>query len=288
MCIRDSNDGASSSWWQGSSNFEKGIEIVTMIGEPYKVLGESVKTIIETVGKMDSKAFAGKMQDIIGVFTGDAAMAADPMSLMFRTNFVKAVGESFEKLGDSVPSITQALANFKAEQGKAFFNAFVGPVAEGDEANGYNNQKLMWKAIGNAMVQTKDSMPGITSAINEMDMEKLVESRKMFEALAVLGEGGDPGDILAAMGESLEVALQNLADMLGEFQSSVSENSATTGGALDGLKDGIKKMAGVGGSSTSSDSGGGSDDVVRAVKSLQSTLVSQGIKVKSSKGGFFG
>ena len=286
--IGKDGEGASS-WWQGTNNFEKGIEIVTMIGEPYKVLGESVKTIIETVGKMDSKAFAGKMQDIIGIFTGDAAMAADPMSLMFRTNFVKAVGESFEKLGDSVPSITQALANFKAEQGKAFFNAFVGPVAEGDEANGYNNQKLMWKAIGNAMVQTKDSMPGITSAINEMDMEKLVESRKMFEALAVLGEGGDPGDILAAMGESLEEALQNLADMLGEFQSSVAENSASTGGALDGLKDGIKKMTGGGGgSSQSSNSGGGdSDEVVRAVKQLQTALTSQGIKIKSS-GGFFG
>ena len=147
----------------------------------------------------------------------------------------------------------------------------------------------MWKAIGNAMVQTKDSMPGITSAINEMDMEKLVESRKMFEALAVLGEGGDPGDILAAMGESLEEALQNLADMLGEFQSSVAENSASTGGALDGLKDGIKKMTGGGGgSSQSSNSGGGdSGEVVRAVKQLQTALTSQGIKIKSS-GGFFG
>lgn len=277
-----------SSWWQGETTFEKGIEIVTMIGEPYKVLGESVKDIIELTGKMDSKAFAGKMQDIIGVFTGDTTMAADPMSLVFRKNFVIAVGESFEKLGKSVPSITQALANFKVEQGKAFFNAFVGPVAEGDEANGYNNQKLMWKAIGTAMVQTKDSMPGITSAINGMDMEKLVESRKMFEALAVLGEGGDPGDILAAMGESLEVALQNLADMLGEFQSSVAENSATTGGALSGLTDGIKKMAGIGGSGAPSNSGGGdNEDVVRAVRQLQTALTSQGIKVKSS-GGFFG
>ena len=277
-----------SSWWQGETSFEKGIEIVTMIGEPYKVLGESVKDIIELTGKMDSKAFAGKMQDIIGVFTGDTTMAADPMSLVFRKNFVIAVGESFEKLGKSVPSITQALANFKVEQGKAFFNAFVGPVAEGDEANGYNNQKLMWKAIGTAMVQTKDSMPGITSAINGMDMEKLVESRKMFEALAVLGEGGDPGDILAAMGESLEAALQNLADMLGEFQSSVAENSATTGGALSGLTDGIKKMAGVGGSGAPSNSGGGdNEDVVRAVRQLQTALTSQGIKVKSS-GGFFG
>ena len=284
------NNEGSSSWWQGATNFEKGIEIVTMIGEPYKVLGESVKTIIETVGKMDSKAFAGKMQDIIGVFTGDAAMASDPMMLTFKKNFVIAVGEAFEKLGDSVPSITDALMNFKAEQGRAFFNAFVGPVAEGDEANGYNNQKLMWKAIGNAMVQTKDSMPGITSAINEMDMDKLVESRKMFEALAVLGEGGDPGDILAAMGESLEEALQNLADMLSEFKGSVEEGVAAQSEATGGLTGAISKLnplnalRGGGGSS----GGGDSDDVVRAVKQLQTALISQGIKIKGSGGGFFG
>ena len=128
--IGKDNDGATSSWWQGSTNFEKGIEVVSMIGEPYKVLGESVKTIIDIVGKMDSKAFAGKMQDIIGVFTGDAAMENDFMSLTFKTSFVKQVGESFDKLGSSIPSITSALANFKVEQGRAFFNAFVGPVDE--------------------------------------------------------------------------------------------------------------------------------------------------------------
>jgi hypothetical protein len=217
-------------------------------------------------------------------------MASDPMMLTFKKNFVIAVGEAFEKLGDSVPSITDALMNFKAEQGRAFFNAFVGPVAEGDEANGYNNQKLMWKAIGNAMVQTKDSMPGITSAINEMDMDKLVESRKMFEALAVLGEGGDPGDILAAMGESLEEALQNLADMLSEFKGSVEEGVAAQSEATGGLTGAISKLnplnalRGGGGSS----GGGDSDDVVRAVKQLQTALISQGIKIKGSGGGFFG
>jgi hypothetical protein len=48
-------------------------------------------------------------------------------------------------------------------------------------------------------------------------------------------------------------------------------------------------MAGVGGSGAPSNSGGGGDneDVVRAVRQLQTALTSQGIKVKSS-GGFFG
>lgn len=281
------NDGATSSWWQGSTNFEKGIEVVSMIGEPYKVLGESVKTIIDIVGSMDSKAFAGKMQDIIGVFTGDAAMENDFMSLTFKTSFVKQVGESFDKLGSSIPSITSALANFKVEQGRAFFNAFVGPVDEGDMANGYAQQKFMWKAIGSAMIQTKDSMPGITAAVNNMDLEKLVESRKMFEALAVLGEGGDPGDILAQMGESLEEALQNLADMLSEFKGSVEEGVAAQSEATGGLTGAISKLNPLNAFKGGGNSGGDSDDVVRAVKQLQTALISQGIKIKSS-GGFFG
>ena len=287
--IGKDNDGATSSWWQGSTAFEDGIEIVSMIGEPYKVLGESVKTIIDIVGKMDSKAFAGKMQDIIGVFTGDATMQGDFMTLSFKTAFVKQVGESFEKLGSSIPSITSALANFNAEQGRAFFNAFVGPVDEGDMANGYAQQNHMWKAIGSAMVQTKDSMPGITSAINEMDMDKLVESRKMFEALAVLGEGGDPGDILAQMGESLEDALQNLADMLSEFKGSVEEGVAAQSEATGGLTGAISKLNPMNAFRGGGNSGGGgdNDDVVRAVKQLQTALISQGIKIKSS-GGFFG
>ena len=284
--IGSDNDGATSSWWQGSTAFEDGIEIVSMIGEPYKKLGESVKTIIDLVGKMDSKAFAGKMQDIIGVFTGDAVFGSDPVMLTMRKNLTSVVGTTFEKLGSSIPPITQALANFNAEQGRAFFNAFVGPVDEGDRANGYAQQNHMWKAIGSAMVKTKESMPGITSAVNEMDLEKLVESRKMFEALAVLGEGGDPGDILAAMGESLEEALQNLADMLAQFQTQVGgamEAQTEATGGLSGALDALNPVNMV---RRASEGGGDNSDVVRAVRQLQQALTSQGIKIKES-GGFF-
>jgi len=278
-----------SSWWQGETKFEKGIEVVNMVGEPYKKLSDSIKGIIDIVGKLDTKSFQGKVKDIIEVFTSDEITGGDVNLMNGRKLLAIAIGDTFEKLGSSVPSITNALSSYKPELGKSFSNMFIGEIDPKDISGSYNSQKLLWHAIGHSMVKTKESMPGITSAINEMDMEKLVESRKMFEALGVLSNGGEPSDILAAMGESLEEALQNLADMLGEFQSSVAENSATTGGALDGLKDGIKKMTGGGSKSSGGGrpSGGGGDDVVRAVKQLQSTLVSQGIKVKSS-GGFFG
>jgi hypothetical protein len=54
----------------------------------------------------------------------------------------------------------------------------------------------------------------------------------MFEALAVLSKGGAPGDILAAMGTSLEDALKNLAEMLDKFKTTVSEGNEAQSGIL--------------------------------------------------------
>ena len=131
-------------------------------------------------------------------------------------------------------------------------------------------------------------MPGITAAVNEMDMEKLVETRKMFEALGVLAKGGDPGDILASMGESLEAALQNLADMLTEFKGSVEEGVAAQGEATGGLTGAIKSfLPKAQGASAATSSSGGNDDVVSAVENLQRALVSQGIKIKKGGSSFF-
>lgn len=267
-----------SSWWQGETTFEKGIEIVTMIGEPYKVLGESVKTIIETVGKMDSKSFAGKMTDIIGVFTG-AAIGTDIEMLNSKKLLTHAIGDAFDKMGKSIPGIISAIGKYDPVIGNQFFGSFLGPVDEGARSEGYNSQKLLWHAIGSTMVKTAESMPEIATAINSMDLAKVTELRTMFEALGVLSEGAEPADILAAMGQSLEDALQNLATMLEEFKGSVAEGVAAqteTGGAITGA---IKQMA----SNTSAPaaSSGNNSDVVAAVQQLQRALVSQGIKVKS-------
>ena len=235
--IGKDNDGATSSWWQGSTAFEDGIEIISMIGEPYKILGESVKEIIDIVSDLDSAAFATKIKDIVGVFTAGGVMSSEESNIKDRIDLVTATGLTYDKLGK-------------------------------------------------AMTLTKESMPGITSSINEMDLEKLVESRKMFEALAVLGEGGEPADILAQMGESLEEALENLASLLAEFKGSVEEGVAAQSEATGGLTGAIQSMnpfsRGGGSSSASSDNG----DVVAAVENLRSALISQGIKIKKSNSFF--
>jgi hypothetical protein len=209
-----------SSWWGGETTFEKGIEIVSMIGEPYKKLGESVKTIIEIVGNMDSKAFAGKMADIIGVFT-NVGEGADPQAIKEQRWMIAAIGNTFEKMGNSVPGVITAINGYNPEVGNQFFGALLGPVDEGARAEGYAKQATLWATIGGTMVKTSESMPAIAESINSMDLAKVTELRTLFEALGVLSEGGEPSDILAQMGESLEAALQNLADMLAEFKGSV-------------------------------------------------------------------
>jgi len=276
-----------SNGWFSSNDFEKGVDIVNQVGKPYKNLATSVTEIQKAIGSMDTQAFKGKVIDIVSVFTDEQVGGSDIELMNNRRFLIDSIGKSFEKLGRAVPPIAQALASFNGEQGRAFFNAFVGPVDEGNRANGYAQQNHMWKAIGSAMVKTKDSLPGITSAVNEMDMDKLVESRKMFEALAVLGEGGDPGDILAQMGESLEEALQNLADMLSEFKGSVEEGVAAQGEATSGLMGAVKSIIPGGGGGQRRQAKSDNADVVRAISQLQSTLTSTGIKVKKSKGGFF-
>ena len=269
-----------SSWWQGETTFEKGIEIVSMIGEPYKKLGESVKTIIEIVGKMDSKAFAGKMADIIGVFTNPDE-GTDAQTIKEQRWMISAVGNTFEKMGNSVPGIISAINTFDPEKGKLFFGAFVGPVDEKSRAEGYAKQATLWATIGANTVRMGDSMPEISGAINAMDLDKLVETRKMFEALGVLSEGGEPTDILAAMGESLEEALQNLADMLSEFKTTVGDGmtaTADSGNAISNAMGSLKSAFTGGGSSSS---GGDNSGVISAIKQLNKALTSSGVKIKN-------
>jgi len=102
------------------------------------------------------------------------------------------------------------------------------------------------------MKTTGGSFPSIAGAINSMDLAKLTEARTMFEALAVLSKGGDPSDILAEMGESLEVAMQRLADILQEFQSSVQANTDSQGGFFQELGDAARNLLPGGGSESSS------------------------------------
>ena len=275
----------SNSWWKGVSDFSKGIEIVNMIAEPYEKLSSSISGINEAVNKYDANDSVSRIKAFIGVFT-ETAEGADVAMLNARRWMSDSVGSTFEKLGVAIPLIVNSINGANETNGSIFSSIFVGPTDLKNPIKGYQSQTLLWQAIGAGISTAGDSMPKIAEGINAIDLEKLVESRKMFEALGVLANGGEPSDILAQMGESLEAALQNLADMLGDFKGAVDEQSASNGGFLEkagsAITSGISAITN-GGDRPSTQPGAASSDnsdIVGAIRKLQKTLSSDGIKIK--------
>lgn len=212
-------------WWWDNSKFTKGAELVTTMSTPYQKLGTALKEVMASVGKMDTKSFAGKMQDIIKVFVGAGEEAQDKELLDHRRWYIKAMGGSFEKMKTAIPAIVKGANGFDKKRGAAFFSSLIGVTDKGQRVQGYDAQKKLWNAIGHSTTKMSNSMPGIAQAINNMDLAKLTEARTMFEALAVLSEGGNPNDILAKMGESLEEAMWNLGEMLQTVANSMQANT---------------------------------------------------------------
>lgn len=238
------------------------------------------------VGSINT-ASAEQLDAFTSIYGGKMPIEAE--AVKSRENLFTAVGNAYEKMGRGTQQITSSISGADLEKLVCFKGMFMGKVSLLRPIAGYNAQTELWNAIGTNMTATATAFPQIAGAVNSMELEKLTEARGMFEALAVLAEGGEsPEDILEAMGESLETALQNLADMLNEFRSTVAEGNeaqqgllgqiaAVPGQIVGGLVDGV----------TGRGRGGNSDDVVRAIQQMQSTLTSSGIKIKSSKSSRF-
>ena len=198
-------------------------------------------------------------------------------------DYIEDISGSYKNMARHVPKITNAINAYDPEKGD-MFSKHVLSLTGGPNATvvDMTSRTLLWKQIGMSSTATAEAFPGITEAINDMDLAKVTESRKMFEALAVLAEGGEPADILAEMGESLEQALQNLADMLGEFKTTVGDGMAATaesGGLISGAIDNVKSFMSGGRSGGGSSDGGAA--VVSAVRQLHKALTSSGIKIKN-------
>ena len=217
-----------SSWWQGSTAFEKGIEVVNMIAEPYKKLASVVKELVAFKG-IDSVKIKMDLENLLAGFTTIGG-TSDAESMKVAAALAMAVGDTYYKMGKSIPNI--ASAKMDPTSGNIFTKLLFGQVDPGQAALGYNNQMKMQFALAATYSKAGENFPKIQGAINSLDLTKLTESRKMFEALAVLSKGGNPGDILAQMGTSLEEAMKKLAQILETFKTTVKESNDSQGGIL--------------------------------------------------------
>jgi hypothetical protein len=219
--------------------------------------------------------------DAFSSIYGGSLSNLEESAVTTRSTLFDSVGNAYQKLGSASGQITQAINSVDENKLIEYKGLFVGRVSGLRPVAGYEAQTELWNAIGENSGKTSSSMPGITAAVNSMDITKLIESRKMFEALGVLANGGSAGDILERMGESLEEAMERLADILMEFQTSVGDAQNTQGGILSEIASIPGKLVGgvvngVTGGNSSKDTG----KITKAINDLRRALQDTGIKVK--------
>ena len=211
-------------------DYAQGLEKVNLIIDPYTKFVSTITEVADVVLKHNALKASKDIKAFVGVFGGIEDL--NPAVLGAKKRMVNAIGSTFTKLGASIPIITSAIGGYDVKKGRVFNHLFIGPVDAKDTIGSYTSQKTLWYAIKAGVGTAGTSMPKIAQGINAIDFDKLVESRKMFEALGVLANGGEPSDILAKMGESLEEALQNLADILSQFQQTLKTQQTQNNGPV--------------------------------------------------------
>ena len=240
--------GKDDSGWFSESTIEDGARIAGMIADPIESIASAASKLAE--GNWDAVDASSKIKTLIGALT--SGNDVDPKLLNYKKLLWNSAGNAYKHIGKSIPSIISAINSIKIKQSEAFKSLFIGTIDPKDPNSSYNTQKLMWNSIGHAMPKIGNSMEITSEAINSMDLAKLTEARTMFEALAVLSDGGQPSDILAQMGESLEEAMQNLADILQDFKNAAGEAGQQSTGAMEKVVDAVSKIKGNSGGSSSS------------------------------------
>ena len=186
----------------------------------YMRMAVAIPMIVASVNSLAAEPM-NEFTKLYGGVTNDVEILAAKSTLF------EAVGSSYQKIGAAAPQIASAINGTSLEQMQGWTGMFVGDVGFLRPIAGYNAQTELWSTIGNSLTMGATAFPQISAGINAIDYNKLVESRKMFEALGVLANGGSAGDILERMGESLEEAMERLADILMEFQTSLSFTAFT-------------------------------------------------------------
>ena len=256
--------------------YEAKNKMLKTLATSYMRMAVAIPMIVASVNSLAAEPM-NEFTKLYGGVTNDIEVLAAKSTLF------EAVGSSYQKIGAAAPQIASAINGTSLEQMQGWTGMFVGDVGFLRPIAGYNAQTELWSTIGNSLTMGATAFPQISAGINAVDYNKLVESRRMFEALGVLAEGGEPSDILAAMGESLEIAMQRLADILMEFQTSVGESQDAQGGFLSELASLPGKLVGGVADGIRGDSGGGNNaEVVRAVKQLQNALTKTGIKISNN------
>ena len=125
-------------------------------------------------------------------------------------------------------------------------------------ANAYKKMANSTEDMAEGFVEFKDG-------INDLDLEKVVEVRKMYESLAALSKSD--GNVVEEMSEAMIEAIELLAEKLGDFKSDLE--TATTAPKQTALQ---KAVAATSSGSTEAKPGTSNADVIAAINKLTMSL----------------
>lgn len=310
------NPNATDTWgWFGHSKVEEGIQIVGDIGSAISSLAEGVQGIANFRMPIykGTKIIGYKQLGDKGVLDG----ATKNIQLM-----VSSLSKTFGKIGAS-PDAQDSWGWFghsNVEEGIQIVEDIANPISKlartvkmmanldkgamkkadvgikslmkkatgifvGIEKGGYGASEL--EIAAGAFEDMADAMEDWTDAVNDLDLKKVTEVRKLYEGLAYLSKNGGETAI-EKMGQSLVDALNHLSDLLEKSGSSAGGGGGNffsrALGSLTGDDD--KKPAPKKPETDKKDlkdktppSKGGDKDVAKAIDRLNDIL-DEGIKVK--------
>lgn len=315
------NPNARDPWgWFGHSKIEEGMQIVGDIGSAISSLAEGVQGIANFRMPIykGTKIIGYKQLGDKGVLDGATKNIQLMVSSLSRTfgkigaspdaqdswgwfghsnveegiQIVEDIANPISKLARTV----KMMANLdkgamkKADVGiKSLMKKATG-IFVGIEKGGYGANEL--EIAAGAFEDMADAMEDWTDAVNDLDLKKVTEVRKLYEGLAYLSKNGGETAI-EKMGQSLVDALNHLSDLLEKSGSKAGGGGSFFGGLFGGdddKKPTPQKTPQKPGSSNDKNhpkgkdkgSSGGDSSVAKAIDRLNDIL-DHGIKVDVNK-----
>lgn len=254
-----SSDAANDSWgWFGHSAIEEGIQIARDFAEPLMGLAKFINEFGKV--KVDTALVTKKTQDIIVAMTGTfgqvGAMPEAEDSWGWFGNsvieegisIVTGIAEPLFKLAEFVKIFnetdvdTTALITKSQNIISAMASIFAGEGSMKFDAN----TRLTMTTIANSYGRMATSMEDWKESINDLDLEKVTEVRKLYEGLAYLSKNN--GDTLIEdLGESLIEAIEALSEALAKFGGQGGGGTAPAAAPASGSTAGSKPAGAAGG-----------------------------------------
>lgn len=284
----------------------EGIESVSGVGVELKGIADGLVTFQELIKqKISWEELGNAISKSIGFVSEAFAAVADQGKttqsgfwgtlFQIQTSKVSEGVESVMGAQEALNGIADSLNKFQGLENPKELASKISDVL-GMVNNAFaniENKERDYEDLRDTMEAAAEMYEDIADASNDMNIEAIATTARMFEALGYLSEQGGQSAI-EELGETLIEAIQELAGMIANFEGTVgtaATSNATLGSTIGGLVDKLNPLnvlgnaaSQLGATQTTPSSGGGGggtaslnvnqEELIAEIKRLQSILVS--------------